>query len=140
MNFYEMIQKELNGKHFKKAGYCTYFVDTEDINSVPVVGIQYHATVILSFYPDGTFQFTNGGWQTKTTKDRLNLFSREWNLGFGIHQSKKVWYLTLESGVLECPDSAVFASPGVLNEELGYRYVVPNQEVTAKNRRTSNWS
>ena len=36
--------------------------------------IRYHNNVIMQIYPEG-WQLFDGGWQTRTTKDRLNIYS-----------------------------------------------------------------
>jgi hypothetical protein len=38
------------------------------------IAIRYHNTDIVVYRPDGTAQYTNGGWQTSTTKDRISAF------------------------------------------------------------------
>lgn len=47
-----------------------------------------HRTDIVTRYPDGTEVLTSGGWQTITTRDRINLASR-----FRLTQRKGVWYV-----------------------------------------------
>lgn len=51
--------------------------------------IRFHLTDIIVFNPDGSVTLNSGGWQTVTTKDRLNKYS-----GFGIFQDKGVWYVS----------------------------------------------
>jgi hypothetical protein len=45
----------------------TYAVDVGDY-----VSILLHQTAVIRFYPDGRIVLNTGGWQTVTTKDRLN--------------------------------------------------------------------
>lgn len=53
------------------------------------ITLRYHRTDIVTYLPDGNLQLRTGGWQTSTTKDRLNLA-----LGArgNILQSNHVWY------------------------------------------------
>lgn len=52
------------------------------------VGITLHNTVVVRIYQDGSYQLSNGGWKTVTTKDRINKYSPhkitqrnyEWNV------------------------------------------------------------
>jgi hypothetical protein len=48
-----------------------------------------HRTAIIRHLPDGTVCFTSGGYQTATTKDRLNRFAPK-----GLHFSQKdfAWF------------------------------------------------
>jgi hypothetical protein len=52
------------------------------------VGVKYHDTVILTYYPNDAIQFNTDGWKTVTTKDRLNHFQNE----ITIWQDKSIWY------------------------------------------------
>ena len=55
----------------RKLGHNTYVVRV-DSSRGPCIGIQFHKTVIVSYYADGCIRLTTGGWDTVTTKDRLN--------------------------------------------------------------------
>ena len=57
-----------------------------------LITITFHNTIIIRAYTDGVFQLSNGGWQTSTTKQRLNKFSP-----FQVWQKNHVWY-TRENG------------------------------------------
>jgi hypothetical protein len=51
---------------------------------------QLHDTEIVRIHPDGSVTLNSGGWQTCTTKDRINNLSP---LG-SVHQKKGLWYVT----------------------------------------------
>jgi len=53
------------------------------------VDIQYHDTIILSFWSD-RFMINSGGWRTMSTKARINEFVPR---GFNLSQNRSVWYL-----------------------------------------------
>lgn len=53
------------------------------------IAIQLHSTDILTFHPDGRTVVTSGGWQTSTTKARLNDYMPH---GLGISQRGGIWY------------------------------------------------
>jgi hypothetical protein len=59
-----------------------------------VIAVRLHNTQIVRFYEDGTKSLHTGGWQTVTTKDRLNEFC-----GNKIFQQKRCWYY----GSIEVP-------------------------------------
>ena len=52
--------------------------------------IRLHLTDIITFNPDGSCTLNSGGWQTVTTKDRINKFSP-----CRVFQDKSVWYINL---------------------------------------------
>jgi hypothetical protein len=54
--------------------------------------VKLHDTNVVTFNPDGTIILNTGGYQTKTTKDRMNDAIREH--GLNITQSKGMWYIT----------------------------------------------
>jgi hypothetical protein len=78
-------------------------VTAADFNSTnttkPVaIAIRLHLTDILTFNPDGSVVANSGGWKTVTTKARLNDYLPS---GYGISQSKGVWYWTQYNGQFE---------------------------------------
>lgn len=56
------------------------------------VAIKYHNTDILTISQDDTIKINTNGYETVTTKDRLNQFLR--CKGFYIFQKKGVWYIS----------------------------------------------
>jgi hypothetical protein len=52
--------------------------------------IRLHDTDIVTFNTDGSLTLNSGGWQTLTTKDRINAYLR--NTGY-ISQNKGIWYI-----------------------------------------------
>ena len=55
----------------------------------PHVHLEYHGTLLVEWAPTMTF-FSNGGYMTKTTKNRLNAYLPPTHY---IQQKKGVWYL-----------------------------------------------
>ena len=53
--------------------------------------IPLHLTDIITFNPDGSCTLNSGGWQTVTTKDRINKFAP-----YYIKQRASVWYVEIE--------------------------------------------
>jgi len=74
-------ERNLRGKRSTRL-----IVDGNDIH------LRYHSTNVVTFHNDGSMTLRNGGWQSKTTKERINevlggygrVFQRDWN-----------WYLSL---------------------------------------------
>lgn len=68
-----------------------------------VTGVQYHATMIVTWSDDG-ITLDSGGWETVTTKRRMNEVSSHYKLGFHVFQEKHVWYVTHPGGTVEFED------------------------------------
>lgn len=50
--------------------------------------IQFHRTNVVTIHADGTYTLNSGGWQTSTTKERINEFSP-----VRIYQKSFAWYV-----------------------------------------------
>lgn len=87
---YEGWRAVLNGKGRRKIGHNTY-VELDEDGDEPIIRILYHYTYIASFHRDGIIELNTNGWETSTTKQRINsvLPTR-----YGIFQHKHVWFLT----------------------------------------------
>lgn len=72
-----------------KAYKTTMHTDNNTVNLV------HHSTKIVEHnLVDKTIKLNNGGWFSKTTKDRMNAYFNESNLNaFGIFQKKGEWFL-----------------------------------------------
>lgn len=54
------------------------------------IAVYYHNTAVITFYPDGRIRLKTDGWETQTTKERINQYlprdlkvysvKREWKL------------------------------------------------------------
>lgn len=72
MNYTEAV-KMVRGKTNKdrrKVGNNTY----AEILSDGSVGIKLHNTYVVKIHPYNFYTLDNGGWQTTTTKDRINQY------------------------------------------------------------------
>ena len=59
--------------------------------------LQLHGNTIAILYPEGTIQITNAGWESNTTKERLNGLIYLSGSNFKpIYQKNWVWYLNDE--------------------------------------------
>ena len=70
----------------RKIGNNTYAFLKDD-NSVEIV---LHNTPVVTIREDGTYTLRTGGWNTVTTKDRINLYSP-----VKVYQRKFNWYVTI---------------------------------------------
>jgi hypothetical protein len=92
---FESLDEELGEKKIKKIGYETVIRRIDDFT----IGVKYHATDIIRVDPTNIVTLSNGGWDTPTTKDRLNQFLN--CLSVSIYQKKHVWYIVGDNGTFE---------------------------------------
>lgn len=88
MNYAEAV-KMVRGKtnrNTRKVGNNTYAEILPD-NSV---GIMLHSTYVVKIHSDDTYTLQTGGWQTVTTKDRINQYSP-----VKVYQRKYEWFVKL---------------------------------------------
>lgn len=82
---YEEAKKLLKGRDSKKIGNNTYLINGGDVVSVCL-----HGTDVLKFYENGHIKLNSGGYQTVTTKDRMNKYLP---IPWKVVQEKFIWYL-----------------------------------------------
>lgn len=83
MNFVK-ANETLGKRDRKKVGNNTW-MERLGNGSIAVI---LHSTAVVVIHPDGTFTLDSGGWQTVTTKSRINEFSPA-----GLFQKKGTWYV-----------------------------------------------
>ena len=74
-----------NGR--RKVDNNTYLSSPLHIVGQGEVSLFLHDNRIITWFEDGTTELSTCGWETVTTKDRLNKFGP-----LSIYQSKYVWY------------------------------------------------
>jgi hypothetical protein len=77
------------GRLLDGEGEITIGHKTVLIARTPGYAIKYHKTIVVEFYRHCVCIF-NGGFQTKTTKKRINDAIRP---NFNVYSSKKTWYV-----------------------------------------------
>lgn len=80
----------LGTRERKKVGNNTWLVRRE----VDAIALRLHATDVLTYFADGRTVLRSGGWQTYTTKDRLNRFGD----GFHVLQRSFAWTVSTRIG------------------------------------------
>jgi len=70
----------------RKVGNNTY----AEILNDNTVGIKLHNTYVVKIRNDGTYTLNSGGWQTSTTKDRINQYSP-----VRVYQRKFEWFVKI---------------------------------------------
>ncbi|NDC23379.1 MAG: hypothetical protein EBZ49_04540 [Proteobacteria bacterium] len=79
-----MVRGKRNANR-RKVGNNTY----AEILSDGSVGITLHRTCVVRIHEDGTYTLSNGGWQTSTTKDRINQYSP-----YTVFQKNFEWFVS----------------------------------------------
>lgn len=72
-----------------------------------IVVILYKTPVVK--FDDQEIILNSGGWQTATTKTRMNQASNQFDLGFRVFQRKGEWYVDTKSENLQFEDGMVIA-------------------------------
>jgi len=87
------IEKNMNNAIWSKknwAGSNTTVITEDNISTVML-----HGNHIATYYHD-TKELTlfDGGWQSNTTKSRLNALCAEFAMGFGVFQKNWEWFVS----------------------------------------------
>jgi hypothetical protein len=69
------------------------------------IAVRLHSTDVVTYYKDGDVMLNSGGWQTVTTKDRMNRFSP-----YSVWQEKGIWYVhaKIAKGLVLVPQDLVY--------------------------------
>lgn len=63
-------------------------------NENSIITVRFHETDIITHdTKNKTIILDSGGWRTPTTKNRINQYLSENNIGLGIFQKKGKWYI-----------------------------------------------
>lgn len=89
---YQVLDDFLDVRNRKRAKGVETWV--ERIGAGCIV-VRYHWTDVVKAYSDGSVYFTSGGWNTNTTKERIN---RYLPYGYQLFQKDYAWYLHTPQG------------------------------------------
>jgi len=80
-----MVRGKRNANR-RKVGNNTYAEILHD----GTVAIKLHSTYVVKIHPDNTYTLNSGGWQTVTTKDRINQYNPR-----RVYQRKYQWFVNI---------------------------------------------
>jgi hypothetical protein len=80
----KLIDKRGKNRPTKKLGNNTYLVRIDS----ETIGVKLHNTIVVTIHQDGTYTLDSGGWQTVTTKQRINEYCP-----VRVNQRKHQWYV-----------------------------------------------
>lgn len=81
---YGAAEAILQDKQIIEVGHNTYLRRLADNK----IGVHLHRTDVVVYYKDGTVELNSGGFETVTTKDRMNKFSP-----VGVQQTNREWFM-----------------------------------------------
>lgn len=81
--------------------------NTWRLDLIGAVVIVFHKTIILTIWPSGAVTVDTGGWQTVTTKDRINRFQ---NL-FRVSSDRGEWFVYVRGHKLPFSDGMTISPP-----------------------------
>ncbi len=84
---YGAAKELLGGKAAIELGHNTMLRDIS-WKGFKAIAVRLHQTDVVIFHEDGTVELNSGGYETVTTKDRINKFSP-----MGIYQQQGDWYM-----------------------------------------------
>ena len=84
-----------------------------EVRDGETIAVRYHKTDVVTYKADGKIILNSGGWQTVTTKERLNAFSP-----LGVYQRRGVWLVSRYLGDGVHDEIALFKD-GATFEYLG---------------------
>ena len=92
----------------KLSNYKTIWFDNGDHG-----GVTYQQTNIIA-WNGGKITLRSGGWETVTTKRKMNQAARQFALGYSVWQKNYKWFVDLPNGeTVEFVDGMTFdAKPG----------------------------
>lgn len=116
---YQKALNELNSKvrnrDTKKIANNTYLIRDND-----QIHVQLHGTYVITFHSDGAVETHTGGWETVTTKDRINSYIDN----FSIFSLKGNWCIRdlrtnidyeYQSGELETSTGEILLTPVIVS-------------------------
>ena len=99
------------------------------------VGIKLYKTIIVIYYKNGNIQLNTDGWQTVTTRDRMNGFQSK----FSVWQEKYIWYLSYHDKTYLYEDQMLLHPEGSItdsNQKLIKPYSKEEQKKMNKLKRS----
>ena len=93
------IEKEMNMALKSKTAWSKSNTCTTFDNTIENCFVYLHGNHIATYnYADKELTLFDGGWQSVTTKSRLNALCNEFATGFGIFQKNWNWFISDFSG------------------------------------------
>tara|TARA_R110002050_G_scaffold125325_1_gene244893 strand:- start:915 stop:1322 length:408 start_codon:yes stop_codon:yes gene_type:complete len=107
------------GSFSRRVSPNTTFNITIEVLNAPIRCV-YHGSDVVTWHSDGTAELDHHGWQTVTTKRRMN------QCGFNVYQSKHEWYITTQAGTFAWGDDnrIMIDTDGMVHWESGQAHCI----------------
>jgi hypothetical protein len=98
--------------------------------------VQYHYTRVVE-WNSREIILNTGGWETPTTKNRMNQTSNQFNLGFSVYQKNHNWYVSYKGEDIKFEGDKVVLDrtkpfvPKVVSEERLQKAIKALEELTS---------
>ena len=79
---------------------------TSTVTLQGLTSIVYHSTAVVQFDNDKII-LNSGGWDTRTTKTRMNQASNQYGLGFEVYQVNYSWYVDYKGETIPFTDGLI---------------------------------
>lgn len=113
---YQQADTSLQGRcrMQRKIGNNTYLIRIDDR-----IAIRLHSTYILTFHKDGSIEINTGGWNTVTTKARMNEhLPRPWGVGTDSRQYGSYLVLYRIGEAVALADGLIIPADGVFSKDV----------------------
>jgi hypothetical protein len=77
------------------------------------LNVQYHNTDVVRVYPDGSIRLNTGGYQTATTKLRMNQASNQYRLGYQVYQKAHAWFVDYNGQTIPFTGDTLVLTPDI---------------------------
>jgi hypothetical protein len=68
-----------------------------------ILRVTYHGTDVVTVFPNGKIVLNTNGYQTATTKTRMNQASNQFGLGFQVWQKDFEWFVDIDGRTIPYP-------------------------------------
>ena len=109
---FEQAVAVLKDRISMRLGNNTYLEVSDSDPLRGFIGVRLHSTYIVKFWPDGQVTLHTGGWQTVTTKDRINEF-----ITGRVYQKNHEWFYVGHN----CDGALAWDSPEDFTEGMNVR-------------------
>lgn len=92
---------------------------TVHTNEDGMTQVVYHSTAVVSFN-DKVIILNTGGWDTLTTKTRMNQASNQFRLGYNVYQKDFEWFVSFKGKVTPFTEHTL---------TLNRQYITQNKEM-----------
>jgi hypothetical protein len=131
-SLYQKYESKLNGRESRKVGNNTYLKMLDR----GCIGVLFHNTYVVKVWDDGRVQYNTGGWETVTTKARINQYGRD---DARVWPDRGTWKVYI--GEVKVPfENGMILVDEIVDDERIVRVFASNQMELARVMIERNWT